>query len=81
MTLILIPSLTPAAASTRLKTKCPQPQVVPAQYAFVVHTANPLTGERGELFGEVIGQKYGFVMFVPLLSVFHGQDSCQNHFI
>ena len=34
---------------------CPQSQVVPAQYAFVMHTANPLTGERGELFGEVIG--------------------------
>ncbi len=29
-------------------------QVVPAQYAFVVHTANPLTGERGELFGEAV---------------------------
>ena len=29
-------------------------QVVPAQFAFVVHTANPLTGERGELFGEAV---------------------------
>ena len=29
-------------------------QVVPAEYAFVVHTANPLTGERGELFGEAV---------------------------
>ena len=29
-------------------------QVVPAEYAFVVHTANPLTGKRGEIFGEVV---------------------------
>lgn len=29
-------------------------QVVPARYAFVLHTANPVTGARGELFGEVV---------------------------
>lgn len=29
-------------------------QVVAAEYAFVVHTANPLTGKRGEVFGEVV---------------------------
>ncbi|PRW45423.1 Carbohydrate-Binding Module Family 45 [Chlorella sorokiniana] len=29
-------------------------QVVPAQYAFVLHTADPLTGERGELHGELV---------------------------
>ncbi len=29
-------------------------QVVPAEYAFVVHTANPLTGQTGEVFGEVV---------------------------
>ena len=28
--------------------------MVPAEYAFVVHTANPLTGKRGEIFGEVV---------------------------
>lgn len=29
-------------------------QVVPAQYAFVLHTADPLTGERGKLHGEMV---------------------------
>ncbi|MHB1425023.1 MAG: phosphohistidine-like domain-containing protein [Gemmataceae bacterium] len=29
-------------------------EVVPADYAFVIHTANPLTGERGEIFAEVV---------------------------
>jgi alpha-glucan,water dikinase len=29
-------------------------QVVPADCAFVLHTANPLTGERGEVYGEVV---------------------------
>jgi alpha-glucan,water dikinase len=29
-------------------------QVVEADYAFVIHTANPLTGNRGELFAEVV---------------------------
>jgi alpha-glucan, water dikinase len=29
-------------------------QVVEADYAFVIHTANPLTGERGEVFAEVV---------------------------
>lgn len=29
-------------------------QVVPGEYAFVLHTANPLTGARGETFGEVV---------------------------
>ncbi len=29
-------------------------QVVPAEYAFVVHTANPITKERGEVFGELV---------------------------
>ena len=28
-------------------------EVVPAEYAFVLHTANPLTGDAGEVFGEV----------------------------
>lgn len=27
---------------------------MPAQFAFVLHTANPITGQRGELFGEVV---------------------------
>ena len=29
-------------------------QVVPAEYAFVLHTAHPVTGERGQVFGEVV---------------------------
>lgn len=29
-------------------------EVVPADYAFVIHTANPLSGERGEIFAEVV---------------------------
>jgi alpha-glucan,water dikinase len=29
-------------------------QVVPADYAFVIHTVNPSTGNRDELFGEVV---------------------------
>ena len=29
-------------------------QVVSAEYAFVIHTANPITTERGEIFGEVV---------------------------
>ena len=29
-------------------------QVVPAEYAFVLHTANPITGARGEVFGELV---------------------------
>lgn len=29
-------------------------QVVDGQYAFVLHTANPLTGQRGEMFGELV---------------------------
>lgn len=29
-------------------------QVVPADYAFVLHTANPLSGSRDEVFGEVV---------------------------
>ena len=28
--------------------------MVPAEYAFVIHTANPITKERGEIFGEVV---------------------------
>lgn len=29
-------------------------QVIPAEYAFVLHTANPVTGAKGELFGEAV---------------------------
>eukprot|EP00899_Mesostigma_viride_P013200 jgi/Mesvir1/21881/Mv01950-RA.1 len=29
-------------------------RVVPARYAFVLHTANPITGDRNEVFGEVV---------------------------
>jgi alpha-glucan,water dikinase len=29
-------------------------EVVPADYAFVIHTANPLTGARDEIFAEVV---------------------------
>ncbi|HTU92409.1 MAG TPA: PEP/pyruvate-binding domain-containing protein, partial [Gemmataceae bacterium] len=29
-------------------------EVVPADYAFVIHTANPITGEREEIFAEVV---------------------------
>jgi len=29
-------------------------EVVPAEYAFVIHTANPLTGAREEIFAEVV---------------------------
>jgi alpha-glucan,water dikinase len=29
-------------------------QVVEADYAYVIHTANPLTGDRGELYAEVV---------------------------
>ena len=32
----------------------PLPQVVPAEYAFVAHTADPLTGEAGVTVGEVV---------------------------
>jgi hypothetical protein len=28
--------------------------VIPAEYAFVLHTANPITGATGELFGEAV---------------------------
>ena len=27
--------------------------LLPARYAFVLHTASPLTGRRGEVYGEV----------------------------
>lgn len=27
---------------------------MPAEYAFVLHTANPVTGALGEVFGEVV---------------------------
>ncbi|KAK9803518.1 hypothetical protein WJX73_002149 [Symbiochloris irregularis] len=33
---------------------CLLQQVVPAEYAFVLHTAHPVTGAKGELFGEVV---------------------------
>ncbi|DBB11157.1 TPA: Phosphoglucan, water dikinase, chloroplastic [Trebouxia sp. C0006] len=33
---------------------CLLQQVVPAQYAFVVHTANPISKQKGETFGEVV---------------------------
>ncbi len=34
---------------------CPRfPQVVPAQYAFVLHTAHPITRNRGDMFGEMV---------------------------
>jgi len=29
-------------------------RVVPARYAFVLHTTNPSTGDRGEIFGELV---------------------------
>jgi len=29
-------------------------QVIDAQYAFVLHTANPLTGRQGDFFGELV---------------------------
>jgi alpha-glucan,water dikinase len=29
-------------------------QVVPAEYAYVIHTANPLTGNRDEIYAEVV---------------------------
>jgi alpha-glucan,water dikinase len=29
-------------------------EVVPADYAFVIHTANPISGERGEIYAEVV---------------------------
>jgi alpha-glucan,water dikinase len=29
-------------------------QVVPADYAFVIHTANPITGDRKEIFAEIV---------------------------
>ncbi|KAF8071284.1 R1 [Scenedesmus sp. PABB004] len=29
-------------------------EVVAAQYAFVLHTANPLTGRKGDMFGELV---------------------------
>ena len=29
-------------------------QVVPADYAFVIHTANPITGDRNQIFAEVV---------------------------
>ena len=48
-------------------------EVVEADYAFVIHTANPINGNRGEIFGEVVlglgetlvgndpGRAFGFV--------------------
>ena len=39
----------------RRLTLCPRcPQVVPAQYAFVLHTAHPITRNRGDMFGEMV---------------------------
>jgi alpha-glucan,water dikinase len=38
----------------RLKMAVLVQQVVPADYAFVIHTANPLTGSRDELYAEVV---------------------------
>lgn len=32
----------------------PQTQVLPGQYAFVLHTASPFSGERGEMYGELV---------------------------
>lgn len=29
-------------------------QVLPGQYAFVLHTASPFSGERGEMYGELV---------------------------
>ena len=29
-------------------------QVIDADYAFVLHTVNPMTGDRGEVFGEIV---------------------------
>lgn len=33
---------------------CACVQVVDGSYAFVLHTANPLTGRLGETFGELV---------------------------
>lgn len=33
---------------------CVHVQVVDGQYAFVLHTANPLTGRHGDMFGELV---------------------------
>lgn len=33
---------------------CLVQQVVPAEYAFVMHTANPVTGDRKEMLGEMV---------------------------
>ena len=33
---------------------CVLQNVVPAKYAFVLHTANPLTGDTAEMLGEVV---------------------------
>lgn len=41
-------------AKQRLKLNYLFQQVVPAEYAFVVHTANPVSGAKGELFGEAV---------------------------
>lgn len=30
------------------------PQVLPGQYAFVLHTASPFSGARGEMYGEMV---------------------------
>jgi alpha-glucan, water dikinase len=64
-------------------------QVVEADYAFVIHTANPLTGDRGEVFAEVVlglgetlvgnypGRALGFVCrkddFTPRLISYPGK--------
>ncbi len=29
-------------------------QVIPADYAYVLHTANPITGSSGQAFGEAV---------------------------
>jgi hypothetical protein len=33
---------------------CPALQIADGSYAFVLHTANPLTGQLGEIFGELV---------------------------
>ncbi len=37
-----------------LQMACLIQQVVESDYAYVLHTANPITGDRGEIFGELV---------------------------
>lgn len=53
--MVLTASLTQVAVCPSACPACPAClQVADGSYAFVLHTANPLTGQLGEMFGELV---------------------------